>query len=82
MVAGRRPSDDRLALVRVTGTGAGQLRRIAQSEVDGVLTLSFVDTHWLARVIAGAGSHAQALEPPDLVDAVIERLRAAAGGES
>src|SRR3954470_17777019 len=31
MVAGRWPGDERLALVRVSGSGAGQLRRIAQS---------------------------------------------------
>ena len=79
MVAGRGPGDDRLALVRVQGSGAGQLRRIAQSEVDGVLTISFVDTQWLARIIASAGSHAQALEPPDLVAAVTDRLKASAG---
>jgi proteasome accessory factor B len=79
LVAGRGPGDDRLATVRVTGSGAGQLRRLAQSEVDGVLTISFIETQVLARVIASAGSHAQALEPPDLVAAVVERLRASAG---
>jgi proteasome accessory factor B len=79
LVAGRGPGDDRLALVRVTGSGAGQLRRLAQSEVDGVLTISFVETQVLARMIASAGSHAQVLEPPDLVTAVVDRLRAAAG---
>jgi proteasome accessory factor B len=79
MVAGRGPGDERLATVRVSGSGAGQLRRIAQSEVDGVLTISFTDPHWLARVIAGAGASAVALDPPDLVGAVVERLRAAAG---
>ena len=79
MVAGRWPGDDRLALVRVAGSGAGQLRRIAQAEVDGVLTISFTDPHWLARIIAGAGASAVALEPPDLVAAVVDRLRAAAG---
>jgi proteasome accessory factor B len=77
LVAGRGPGEERLALVEVTGSGAGQLRRMAESEVDGVLTIAFVETPWLARVIAGAGSHAKALEPPDLVDAVVERLRAA-----
>ena len=44
MVAGSGPDDARVALVRVSGSGAGQLRRIAQSEVDGVLTISFTDT--------------------------------------
>jgi proteasome accessory factor B len=79
LVAGRGPGDDRLALVRVSGSGAGQLRRMAQSEVDGVLTISFIETQVLARIIASAGSHAQALEPADLVAAVVERLRASAG---
>jgi proteasome accessory factor B len=79
MVSGRGWGDDRFALVRVSGSGAGQLRRIAQAEVDGVLTINFTDVHWLARVIAGAGASATALEPPDLVAAVVDRLRAAAG---
>src|SRR3954452_19411859 len=47
MVAGRGWGDDRFALVRVAGSGAGQLRRIAQSEVDGVLTINFTDRSWL-----------------------------------
>jgi proteasome accessory factor B len=81
MIAGRGPGEDHLALVRVSGSGAGQLRRIAQSEVDGVLTISFVETQWLARIIAGAGAGVVALEPPDLVAAVVERLRAAAGAD-
>jgi proteasome accessory factor B len=79
MVSGRWPGEDRLALVRVSGSGAGQLRRIADSEVDGVLTISFTDTAWLARIIAGAGASAVVLEPPDLVEAVLDRLRAVAG---
>jgi proteasome accessory factor B len=80
MVAGRGPDDGQLALVRVSGNGGGQLRRIAGSEVDGVLTISFSETQWLARIIASAGSSAVALEPPELVTAVVERLQASAGG--
>jgi proteasome accessory factor B len=79
LVAGRRPDEGRLARVRVTGNRAGQLRRLAESEDDGVLTIRMIDTDYLARVVAGAGTAAQALEPPDLVDAVVGRLRAAAG---
>ncbi len=79
MVAGRRPEDTRIARVRVSGSGAGQLRRYARSEQDGVLSIGFSDTHRIARVIASAGSSAQVLEPADLVDEVIGRLRAAAG---
>jgi proteasome accessory factor B len=79
MVAGRSPEDSRLARVRITGPGAGQLRRIADSEVDGQLTITFTDVRALARLITAAGSSARVVEPADLVDAVVERLGAAAG---
>jgi proteasome accessory factor B len=79
MVAGGWPGNDRLARVRVSGSGAGQLRRMADSEIDGVLTINFTEPQMLARIIASAGSSAVALEPPDLVAAVVNRLRAAAG---
>jgi proteasome accessory factor B len=79
MVAGGWPDDERRAQVRVSPAGAGQLRRIAEAEEDGVLTISFSDPHRLARVIASAGSGAQVLAPPDLVEAVVARLRASAG---
>jgi proteasome accessory factor B len=82
LVTGIQPERDRLARVRVTGSGGGQLRRIAQSERDGVLTIDFTDTEWLARIIAGSGSAAVVLEPPDLVTAVVARLRAVAGASS
>ena len=79
MVAGRSFERDRVARVRVFGSGAGQLRRLAQVEDDGVLTIAFTDAHWLARVVASAGASARALDPPDLVVAVQARLRAVAG---
>jgi proteasome accessory factor B len=79
MVAGRAPEDGRTARITVTGSGAGRLRRLARTEVDGELSVPFTDTGWLAGVIASAGSSAHVLEPPDLVDAVIARLRPAAG---
>lgn len=84
LVAGRRAEDGRVARVRVSGPGVASLRRIAQSEQvlsghDGELEISFSDAGWLARQIAGAGSAAQVLDPPDLIDAVVVRLRAAAG---
>lgn len=79
MVAGGWGGSDRLATVRVSGSGAGQLRRLAESESDGELIISFTEPHMLARIIASAGASAVALDPPDLVAAVVERLRAAAG---
>src|SRR5579875_1215546 len=62
MVAGGWRGTDRLALVRVSGSGAGQLRRLAESEIDGVLTINFTEPQMLARIIASAGSSAVALE--------------------
>src|SRR3954447_17847758 len=47
LVAGRG-GDDRIALVRVSGAGAGQLRRLAHAEAGGVLTIGYSDTEWLA----------------------------------
>ncbi len=79
LVAGRTPEDTRVALVRVDGSGAGQLRRIADAEVDGQLTISFTDTQLLAQLIAATGTSAYALDPPDLVAAVVARLATAAG---
>jgi proteasome accessory factor B len=80
MVSGA-PEDARWARVRVRGSRAGNLRRMAVSEDDGVLTISFTDAQWLARAVTAAGSAAQVLDPPDLRDAVIARLRRAAGGQ-
>jgi proteasome accessory factor B len=74
-----RPESSRVARVRITGPGAGQLRRLAEAEVDGELTISFNDPHRLARLITSAGTSAYAVEPPDLVAAVVARLEAAAG---
>lgn len=79
LVSGRRADDVAFAHVRVTGTGAASLRRIAEGEDDGLLTISFSDVRWLARQVASAGSAAHAVDPPELVDAVIARLRAASG---
>jgi proteasome accessory factor B len=79
LVAGRRPDEGQPARVRVAGNRAGQLRRIADREDDGVLSIRMIDRDYLARLVAGAGTAAQALEPPELVDAVVTRLRAVAG---
>lgn len=79
MVADVHPEDRRIAHVRVTGNGVASLRRIAQADDGGELAISFTDTRWLARQVASAGSAALVLDPPDLVDAVVERLAAATG---
>ena len=76
MVAGRDPEASHIAKVRVNGGSAGQLRRIADSDIDGELTISYTELPWLARQIASAGSSVTVLSPPDLIDAVVERLRA------
>ena len=68
-VAGRDPDETRIAHVRVTGAGAGRLRRLADSDDDGVLTIDL-----LRRRRAGAassrapGTSAVALDPPELVE--------------
>ena len=79
LVAGRDPDEQRLARVAVSGDGGGQLRRVADCERDGVLTISYTDPEWLARLVAGAGASARVLEPPELVAAVVDRLRVVAG---
>ncbi|MGI8761252.1 MAG: helix-turn-helix transcriptional regulator [Jatrophihabitantaceae bacterium] len=79
LVAGNGPEDARAAHVQVRGVGAGQLRRLAESEQDGVLVINFSDVRWLARLITSAGPSARVLDPPELVAAVVERLSAAAG---
>jgi proteasome accessory factor B len=81
LVAGRIPEDTRVAAVRVNGSGAGQLRRIADGQLDGELRISFTDTGHLARLVAAAGTSARVLAPADLVDAVVEQLTLAAGAQ-
>jgi proteasome accessory factor B len=78
-VAGRAPDQGRIAHVRVQGSGGGRLRRLADADDDGVLTISFADTGSLAGIVASAGTAARALDPADLVDAVVARLQAVAG---
>ena len=76
MVAGRDPEASNVARIRVNGGTAGQLRRIADSDLDGELTITYTELPWLARQVASAGSSVTVLSPPELVDAVVERLRA------
>ncbi|MEP6598063.1 MAG: WYL domain-containing protein [Actinomycetota bacterium] len=80
LVAGRGPDAGRVARIQVAGEGAGQLRRNADRDDDGVLTITFTDSQWLARLVASAGTAARVLGPPDLIEAVRDRL-AASGGQ-
>jgi proteasome accessory factor B len=86
LVRGANQQADRVALVRVAADRAGQLRRLARhAEPNGdgshsVLTIEFRDLDRLAGVVAGAGTDALVLEPPELVKAVTTLLAAAAGG--
>ncbi len=75
LVAGRRHDDGRVAHIQVSGTGAGRLRRIADTESDGILTVTIADTGSLARMVASAGTSATVLDPPELIDAVRAQLR-------
>jgi proteasome accessory factor B len=78
LVAGRH-EDAYVARIAVTGSGAGALRRLADAEEGGELTIGFNDVEWLARRVASAGSSARVISPPELVEAVVARLGAAAG---
>jgi proteasome accessory factor B len=75
LVSGFNPVETRIARIRVTGPRAGQLRRLADAEDDGVLTIRMIDVDYLARVVASTGAAAEVLEPRDLLDAVVARLR-------
>jgi proteasome accessory factor B len=79
MVSGRVADDTNVAHVRVSGPGVASLRRIADRDDDGVLEITYSELHWLARQVAAAGSAAHVLDPPELVEAVLARLRPAAG---
>ena len=79
-VARRPPEQGTLARVRVEPNAAGQLRRMAVSEADGVLTVRYADIGRFAGIVAGAGAAAQVLDPPELIEAVVARLGAVAQG--
>ncbi len=82
LVAGREPDQTSTARIRVSGAGAGQLRRLADSEGDGVLTIRYTDLSTLARQVASAGRSAHVLEPAELISAVRTRLLVAAGASA
>jgi proteasome accessory factor B len=84
LVRGANHQPDQLASVRVVPGRGGQLRRLARqvrSTAEGeVLTLDYRDLDRLAGLVAGAGAEAVALEPPELVAAVIRLLSGVTGG--
>jgi proteasome accessory factor B len=75
-VAQRPPDQAEVARIKVSEHGAGQLRRIASKHDGDVLTITYSDLSWLARVVASTGLAAQVLEPPELIAEVSRRLRA------
>jgi proteasome accessory factor B len=73
-VADRGPEAARTARIAVAGPGLGELRRVADTEADGVLTVTYSDLRWMARIVASAGRSARVLDPPELQQAVLDRL--------
>lgn len=80
-VSSRAPDMVHRAVVRVSGPRVDHLRRMAavrSPAADGAadeLVIEYSDVEWLARQVASSGAAAVALEPPELVDAVVRRLR-------
>ena len=81
----RTPPRDRTAVLRVRA-GAGvplrQWARDVEAETDGApgwdrVTLSFADSGWYAEYLASFGPDLVVLDPPDLREAVIRRLKGA-----
>jgi proteasome accessory factor B len=79
VVSSRAPETVRVARVRVRGPRIDHLRRMAASvapdQAGDVLTIEYSDLEWLARQVASAGAAAVALDPPELIDSVVRRLR-------
>ncbi len=84
LVRGANHQPDQLARVRVAPGRGGQLRRQAkhlERTPDGeILTLDYRDLDRLAGQVAGVGADAVALQPPELVAAVVRLLTGALGG--
>jgi predicted DNA-binding transcriptional regulator YafY len=82
----REPTAEATATVSVRPGAAHQLRRWAM-QVDeaadeqrgwDLVQISYGDLQWLAQGVAGHADDAVVLDPPELVSAVVRRLRAAA----
>jgi proteasome accessory factor B len=75
------PARDRTAVLRVRADAGVGLRRwaneVAPDETPGwdLVTVSFADVPWYAAHIASFGPDVVVLEPPDLREAVIRRLK-------
>ena len=83
LVRGANTQPSREAVVRVATDRAVRLRRMARevrpTGSGDQLTLDFRDLDELAALVAAAGVDARAVEPPELVAAVVDLLRGAAG---
>jgi proteasome accessory factor B len=75
-VAQRPPDRAEVARIKVREHGAGQLRRISSERDGDILTVTYSDLSWLARVVASTGTAARVLEPPELIAEVSRRLQA------
>jgi proteasome accessory factor B len=63
-----------------TATGLRRMSRLVESGADAdVLETWYVDPEWIADRIAGHGPAVVVLDPPEVRDAVVRRLRALAG---
>jgi proteasome accessory factor B len=79
----RTPPRDRTAILRIregTGLPLRQWARDVAAETDGArgwdrVTLSFADAGWYADYLASFGPDLVVLDPPDLREAVIRRLK-------
>jgi proteasome accessory factor B len=78
----RTPPRNRTAVLRIRDGAGVQLRQWARevgAEADGWdrVTLSFADSGWYAEYLASFGPDIMVLDPPDLREAVITRLKGA-----
>jgi proteasome accessory factor B len=75
------PAPERTAVLRVrSGSGVGLRRRAVSARADSepgwdLVTTRFADVGWFADYAASFGPDAVVLDPPDLRDAVIRRLK-------
>jgi proteasome accessory factor B len=81
----RTPPRDRTAVLRIRAGAGVALRRWARESIPETgeaagwdrVTLSFADASWYAEYLASFGPDIMVLDPPDLREAVITRLKGA-----